>query len=124
MSELELFNDNLINLVSQLADICPNSLISKYLTIIKNVIKKNPEKIITAFIIHILPYKDKIDAGDENFFLNKSYEKEAKGDDEVIDKIFKFKDIWKQLSNSNKSVVIQYMICLCYYAQLYLIKNS
>jgi len=123
MSELNLFNDTLISLAGQLADICPNSLISKYLTIINKVIKSNPEKIMTAFIIHILPYKDKIDAGDEDFFLNKSYEKEAKGDDEVINKIFKFKDIWKQLTDDNKNIVIQYMMCLCYYAQLYLIKN-
>jgi hypothetical protein len=123
MSELELFNNTLINLAIQLAEICPKSIISIYLNLIKKVVLNNPDKIIIEFIIHVLPHKDKIDAGNEDFFMNKSYEKEAKGDDEVIDKIFKFKDIWKQLNTTNKNIVIQYMICLCYYAQLYLLKH-
>lgn len=116
-----LFNNTLSSLIVQIADICPDSILSKYINIIKTIIYNNPDKIITQFIMIVLPDKDKIDKEDENYFLNKTYEKEAKEDNDVINKIFKFKDIWKKLTYSNKKMVIQYMKCLCYYSQMYLL---
>ena len=71
------FNDTLVDLAMNLADICPNSLVGNNINYIKREIKnpENREKFIGVFIIKVLPYKENIDKGDENFFMNKSYDK-------------------------------------------------
>jgi hypothetical protein len=118
------FNNTLLSLAGQLSIICPNTIISSNVSTIETIIKNFPEKIIEQFVIHILPDKQRIDDEDENYFLNKSYDNITKNKESIVDDIFQFKSIWKQLTKNNKKMVINYMKCLCYFSQIYLINRK
>lgn len=113
------FNKNLLELVTQLAVIVPDSEIAKNVSNMKFAMSSSPKKIIELFVINVLKYKPQIDEGDENFFLNKDYDDIAQMDKDNTRRIFEFKDIWKKLTPENKQTVIQYMQCLCAHAQTY-----
>jgi len=123
MSTLNDFNKTLLDLSEQLSLICPNTIISNNLSNLRMVINNFPNKIIELFIIHVLPDKDRIDASDKDYFLNKSYTDALDNDTNATKKFFEFKDIWFKLSNENQNLVIQYMQCLCYYAQEYFMEK-
>ena len=115
------FNNLLLLLIENIADVCPNSVIGTQYNTIKSIIinSKNRKKFIELFVEKILRYKDKIDKGDESFFVNKSYDNDVDGDKSVISYVFKLKDVWTQLSKHNKTTVFQYMKILCKMSQDY-----
>jgi len=117
------FNKTLSSLSNQLSVICPGSFISESATTIDTIMKKFPEKIIGEFIVHVLPDKNMIDEGNEEFFLKKDYSKEIPGKENLLNDVFQLKEIWNRLTPSNKKTIFGYMKCLCYYAQLYLINR-
>lgn len=118
---LNNFNNTLLSLASQLSIVCPNTLISNNIGIVKSIMNKFPERPIEKFIIHVLPDKEMIDKENDEFFINKKYD-EIK-DDDAMDVIMQYKNIWTHLTSKNKKMVIGYMKCLCYYAQQYLINT-
>ena len=69
------FNNTLLSLASNVAMVCPNSIISaNYKEIEKQINRRdNFNKFIDLFCIKVLQYKDQIDLGDESFFMNKDY---------------------------------------------------
>ena len=118
------FNNTLVQLVENIADVCPDTIIGDNRTTIKNALLKpdNKRKIIDTFVAKVLIYKPQIDGGNEDFFLTKSYDTDLKGVKEstsLTGKIFEFKGIWKKLKRENKDFVIQYMQILCILAQNY-----
>lgn len=116
------FNDVLISLVTNVADVCPNSIIGTHNKDIIKAIKHkdNFKKFIEIFCIRVLQYKDKIDSGDESFFMDKDYKDDLKDDENYVMKhILSFKTIWKELSKPNKEVVITSMQILCELCQQY-----
>lgn len=114
------FNSTLLDLANNIADICPNSIIGNNISYIKNILKNSKDdKFIGMFIIKVLPYKKQIDEGDENFFMNKSYEKDLENTDNSISQVFEIKNIWTTLSIENKNIVKQYFQILCGLAQNY-----
>lgn len=120
----EIINDfNLVlnELVVNLADVCPNSIIGKNIKDIKNVLNSSEykTKFISIFVERVLQYKPEIDKGKDSFFLGKSYDNDLKGYESYANNIFEFKNIWNELKQDNKNVVIQYMQILCDYAQQY-----
>jgi hypothetical protein len=123
MESLQQFNSTILDLAEQLSIVCPNSIISNNAGNFKMIVSACPKKIIELFIIYVLPDKDKIDKGDNDYFLNKTYDDVAKENSVSLQKFFEFKGIWKELSAENQKLVIQYMQCLCYYSQDYFITN-
>jgi hypothetical protein len=123
MSSVSNFNKTLLDLSEQLSLICPNTVVSNNLGNLRMVINNFPSKILELFIIHVLPDKDRIDEGDRDYFLNKSYNDALDNDKDATKKFFEFKDIWYKLSNENQNLVVQYMQCLCYYAQEYFMEK-
>lgn len=113
------FNGLVMELASQLSKICPTSVISNNISVIKQMIKSHPTKIMDIFVMYVLKYKQQIDAGNETFFLENSYLSESKNDPDAMKQIFTFKNIWSTLHSDNKEVVIQYMQLLCQMALLY-----
>jgi hypothetical protein len=101
----------------------PNSLIGNNIGHIRRELglEKNKEKFIGLFVMKVLPYKDKIDEGNYNFFMNKSYNDDLDGDNNLMDKVFEMKGIWSQLSKENRDIVILYMQALCGLAEKYFI---
>lgn len=126
MSTIIDFNNMVIELASQLAILCPTSIIANNLDILNQLIRKNNKAIIDIFVMYVLQYKPRIDAGDDEFFLNNSFENElnevgrAINDNDMIKKAFEFKTIWKQLKYENREVVKQYMQFLCQLALTYI----
>ena len=108
------FNSMVLDLASQLAFVCPTSIIANNMDILRQIIKRKQESIIDIFVMYILKYKRQIDAGDDNFFLNNSFDSELKdSNSELIKKVFEFKSLWLQLNQDNRDTVKQYMKLLC-----------
>lgn len=113
------FNDTLLSLAQNIAYVCPSSIIGTNIKDIEKQIKRptNFKKFIDLFCIKVLQYKDKIDAGDEDFFMQKDYDGDVKEIKEehhnVLDHIITLKSVWQQLKKENKKIVIANMQILC-----------
>lgn len=115
------FNSVLLDLCRNLAEVCPNSIIGQNIGFVEGALttSKNKTKFIDIFVNKVLQYKDKIDNGDEEFFLKKSYDDDIESDNTLMNKVFEFKSIWIDLKRENKELVIQYMQILCELSQNY-----
>ena len=120
MSTISDFNSLSVDLITQLSMLCPRSIIAINSDIIIKMIKNDPNKLIDIFTLHILKYKPQIDSGDDNFFINNSFSSEVENNTDMINKIFEFKSIWKQLNQQNRDFVKQYMQYLCQLALAYI----
>jgi hypothetical protein len=70
--------------------------------------------------MYILPNKIHIDNKDENFFLNYEITKKSVRDNNnLLNKIFKLKKIWRTLDYKNKNIIIEYLQLLCIYSEEY-----
>jgi hypothetical protein len=120
------FNNMVLELASQIAILCPTSIIANNIDILQQLIKKNPKSIIDIFVMYVLKYKPLIDSGDDEFFLNNTFERELSvvgnniNDNDLVKKAFEFKTIWKQLNQQNRDVVKQYMQFLCQLSLTYI----
>jgi hypothetical protein len=117
------FNDVLLSLAQNIADVCPNSIIGTHIRDIEKAFRnrENFKEFINAFCLKVLQYKDKIDNGDESFFLGNKFKKNLKKteDTSVLTHIFSFETIWAELKYDNKQIVIKSMQILCELAQNY-----
>lgn len=116
------FNDYMIASIEQVSYVCPNSIISNNKDFMKSYIKKSPDKIIDLFVLYVLKDKEKIDRGDDEYFLREQrYEDVIGGDKSLLSKFFEFKDIWLGLTESNKHAVRTMMQTLSNIALQYFI---
>lgn len=119
------FNETLLSLAINVSTACPNSLIGNNIKDIQKAIKNNPSdinftKFIDLFTTKVLQYKERIDSGDESFFMDKDYKSDLDtNDDSYLDKVISLKSIWKDLKKENRKIVIQYMQFLCALSQQY-----
>jgi len=124
------FNQTLLSLATNIASICPNSIIGNNIKDIQKFInnKQNITKFIDMFCINVLKYKDKIDEGDESFFLGKDYSDDIcdpskkNNQEELVknlDIVSSLKSVWEKLNSDNKKIVIMNMQILCALAQIY-----
>jgi len=116
------FNNTLLSLASNVAMVCPNSIISaNYKEIEKQVNRRdNFNKFIDLFCIKVLQYKDQIDLGDESFFMNKDYKNDLNDQNmDALDHVLTLKGVWADLKKENKEIVILNMQILCELAQQY-----
>jgi hypothetical protein len=121
MSKIQLineFNEVFLELSCQLAGLFPNSIISNNLQNLKHVIGISKEKLMESFVIYVLPYKQQIDSGNQDFFINKSFDDLVNNSNDLI-YVTELKKIWHLLDNTNKQVVQEYMKLLCSYALKY-----
>jgi len=121
MDILNEFNEKLLILIESLGKIVKNNLIVNNIYLIRKTIKKNKTKLIESFIFYVLPYKERIDNEEEEFFLN--YEINLKDDTQLLKDIFEFKKIWHILTEDNKSSIKNYLKYLCFLSQEYFVKN-
>lgn len=116
------FTSTLCDLVYNVSKIAPNSTVGKNISTINGVLKNpdNRKTSIEMFISKVLIYKEEIIKGNDDFFLNKSYNDEL---DQygLTDSVFEFKDIWNDLSKKNKGMIKKYMHILCMLAEEYFV---
>ena len=114
MTILEEFNKIIVQFMEQINDIIYNNSLNSNIFMFKKLLMINDKIAISQFIDNIYPFKDKINAHDENFFLEKDVPR-----NDTID-LMKIKDVWKLLSNDNKKIVFDYFNALLYICDLYL----
>lgn len=115
------FNSTIIDLAEQLSVVVPNSSISNNRGYIKSLIRSKPKQLIELFVQYVLPEKPKIDGDDDSYFIDRDYSRETGSDGTTLNYVFEFKTIWKELSQTNRNVIRQYMRLLCHYAQEYFV---
>nr|QBK88390.1 MAG: hypothetical protein LCMiAC01_00540 [Mimivirus LCMiAC01] len=118
------FNNLLLELITSLADVCPDSIIGKNISAIQSVVRrtKQKDKYVKLFVVKVLKYKKEINNFDEKFFTRGSFNSDADGNMTVIDHIFTIQqNVWCNLSSINKMTVFKYMQYLCKYTQDYLL---
>jgi hypothetical protein len=113
---IDKFNEYFLNLLIGIGKACNKTLIVNNIDLLKNDLNTNKERIINYFVYYVLKYKDQIDKRDEQFFLNNSFKDDTNNDD-ILNKILEFKNIWTDLDNQNRQTVMTYMILLCNLAQ-------
>ena len=62
--------------------------------------EENKRKFIEVFVGKVLQYKDRIDQGEEDFFMNKTYDDDLDNDDDLTGKVFEFKSILVEYGGS------------------------
>lgn len=117
---IEEFKNVLVEFANILVNISDNHLMKRYKTEILSTIEKHPKNIIDTFIIHGYvenngTYRKEIIEGNEDFFLNKSYN-EYTSDSSIVDNIFQFKSFWKKLDDDNKFTIKTFLLTLCFYS--------
>lgn len=137
------FNEAFETVVCEIADIRPNSPLAMNLNIIKSIIGEDNTKhyiddynnyknarpntlIIDYFVLYVLEFKDKIDAGDESFFLNNNTfnEKVNEINKTNFDVIGVIKNEWSELNNENRQIVFDFLRYLCNLALDYFSINN
>lgn len=115
------FNATFIDMITQISEkISDDTIDSTICSTLKIIINNHPQKIIEIFIIHVLPHKNKIESGDENYFLvDDTIDNKYRDDKLIIDKILTFKKLWIKLNENDKKIIIKYLTILCYYATHY-----
>jgi hypothetical protein len=122
MELIKEFNEKLLVLVEGIARATNKKFIINNIGFLKKIINIDKKRPIDFFIIYILPHKEEIDTGNENFFL--TYElKSTDLSSKIMKNIFEFKNIWSTLTNENKETVVNYMKYLCSISQTYFLQN-
>ena len=112
--EKEIINKFIIvfkALIENVKLLCPrNSIINNNAGLIDSFVSTNGELIIKIYCQKVLIYKNQFDTNPELFLLNHDFKEDLKDLKEVpIDQIFIFKNIWKQLNQDNKNILINYI---------------
>lgn len=119
------FNNTLLSLAQNIASVCPSSLVGTNIREIEKAIKNknNFTKFIDLFCIKVLQYKDKIDNGEEQFFMDKDYKNDLadieNSNESYLEHVLTMKSVWSQLKKENREIVMLNMQILCSLAQDY-----
>jgi hypothetical protein len=112
------FNTYAGTLFAFLENIMQNATLKLVRPIINQLINDNSNKIIDMFILSVFQYEEQILAGDDNFFLNQDFGN-GKLDSSELMQVFEFKNIWKTLTEENRTNIKSYMQILCKIARRY-----
>ena len=115
------FNSYCVTLSTFIATISPTETMKMYRNEIINLDKKQYTIIIDTFVLNALKYESHILDGNDAFFLGESFNELTNGDENIILKIFEFKNIWvgKKVSTTNKNQIKNYKKILCQIARVY-----
>tara|TARA_A100001015_G_C14669755_1_gene586362 strand:+ start:340 stop:726 length:387 start_codon:yes stop_codon:yes gene_type:complete len=113
MSLIKIFNSQFLEFIKDVKRVLPDDLnIKTAVFYTENIIKVNPSLLVKSWYdLVILQYKEQIDKGDFDFFLNKEYSKEFKAvdnNDGILKTIDTIKNRAKELSDENKKKVVKY----------------
>lgn len=108
------FNNHIIDFFNDVMKVFPNDTdIAVAHTSLLTIKKMNPRLIVTIWKAHILdPYKDQIEAGDINFFLDRDYKQDlekVENSGTILDKINTLREPIRQMGDDNKEKTIKYI---------------
>lgn len=116
------FNNTLLSLAMNIANVCPKSLIGSNIKDIEKTFRKkeNFTKFVDLFSVKVLQYKERIDEGEESFFMDKDYSEDlGDQDSSYLNHVISLKSVWGQLKKENKEIVLMNMQILCALSQQY-----
>lgn len=116
---MEVFNDNFIRLIKNLAKVAPDSMIGTNLDGLLKLLEMNQTKAITGFIKYILPHKLHIQNEDVKFFMEFDIEPVFGSDYGMMMIINEIIKTWKILNTKNKQMVFLYLKGLSTIAEKY-----
>ena len=111
---VSVFNDHFAEFVNDIQSVFPDD--PDLLTAKNSLIairKANPKLLVKIWVKYVVaPYKDKIDVGDINFFINKDYSDDlVKNDnsDKIMESIDRLRNPIKQMSAANQAKTMKYI---------------
>jgi accessory colonization factor AcfC len=111
---LTAFNDHFMDFVSDIQSVFPNDV--DILTAKNSLLairKANPKMIVKIWNSCIVSkYKNEIEAGNINFFINKDYSEDvldSQNSDKIMEIIDKFREPIRQMSDENQSKTMKYI---------------
>ena len=112
-SLIKIFNSQFLEFIKDVKRVLPDDLnIKTAVFYTENIIKVNPSLLVKSWYdLVILQYKEQIDKGDFDFFLNKEYSQEFEAvdnNDGILKTIDTIKNRAKELSDDNKKKVVKY----------------
>ena len=125
-SILKLFNNHLIEFISDVISIFPKNLDLKTgLTFVEGIKKVNPKKLIQVWKINVVDiYKTQIAKNNFDFFLNKDYKNDLPidHDNKLIAIIEDIKSLLKNTSKANQTKAMKYVQNLSKMSNLYFLQ--
>jgi hypothetical protein len=120
---LTAFNDHFIDFVSDIQSVFPDdSDILTTKTMLIAIRRANPKMIVKIWNSFIVSkYKDEIEAGNIDFFINKDYSQDvssASNSDKIMEAIDRLRDPIKKMSLENQAKTMKYIQNLTKLAQL------
>jgi len=111
---LTVFNNHFSEFVNDIQSVFPDD--TDILTA-KNALiairKANPKLLVKIWVKYVItPYKEQIDSGDINFFINKDYSNDlVKSDnaDKIMESIDRLRNPVKQMSRENQAKTMKYI---------------
>jgi hypothetical protein len=120
---LTIFNDHFVEFITDIHNVFPedpdiltakNSLIA--------IRKANPKLIVKIWIKYVAnPYRERILAGDINFFIEKDYAGDltkSNHTDKIMESIDRLRDPVKQMNPENQQKTMKYIQNLCKISEL------
>jgi hypothetical protein len=111
---LSVFNDHFSEFVNDIQSVFPDN--ADILTTINALIairKANPKLLVKVWVNYVsTPYKEQIESGDINFFINKDYSTDlVKNDnaDKIMESIDRLRNPVKQMSTENQAKTMKYI---------------
>jgi hypothetical protein len=120
---LTAFNDHFIEFVSDIQNVFPDdSDILTTKTMLITIRRANPKMIVKIWNSFIVSkYKDEIEAGNIDFFINKDYSQDvsnASNSDKIMEAIDRLRDPIKKMSLEDQAKTMKYIQNLTKLAQL------
>ena len=120
---LTAFNDHFIEFVSDIQNVFPDdSDILTTKTMLMTIRRANPKMIVKIWNSFIVSkYKDEIEAGNIEFFINKDYSQDvsvSNNSDKIMESIDRLREPIKNMSLENQSKVMRYIQNLTKLSQL------
>ncbi len=111
---LSVFNDHFSEFVGDIQSVFPNDVdILTAKNALGAVRKANPKLLVKIWIKYVVtPYKQQIEEGDINFFINKDYSTDlARNDnaDKIMESIDRLRNPIKQMTPENQAKTMKYI---------------
>jgi hypothetical protein len=115
-STLSKFNEQLLNFVQEMCELFPeDKKLSTFHCTLEIMRKANPREVMNQFKEYVYPFKEKLLARDESFFLNNSFIDNVKNNSSISE-MLRMKEIWTsdRLTKNDKECIWNYFRVFLY----------
>jgi hypothetical protein len=121
---LRAFNTHFDEFVNDIINVFPENTDLKSAKNIVNITRKaNVTIVIKIWYMYVYsPYKERIDGGDLDFFINKDYKEDLDGvsnANDILNSIDSLRSPIKEMSDVNKAHSLEYVQNLCKLSEMY-----